>query len=350
MKGTTSFNVPDSFNTTGDFVMDRVHAKPNSSVKAQAELLRGIARQLRFHRDWEKNDFDEQMSTVQLEDLASEIPKGAIEYSLFPKDLIFALSLGNAGAILQNVIRKSSPAFLVMTNKPVLWGERYEEIGTDNLATVAGLVSIENGKRGKSVRTADIARYVLALSEFMDATEGMEKTKASPLTALNSDGKPMLNDVLEARRYMKLFQMGLTNFLVFATCGRTDTACVKGSVHGQYSIENGKLVPVKSPITLENQALVIRAIIASARTLGMSVFNPTALDAYFFMNEKLWDEKRQFYAVDLNEQGETGRAPNIVELAQALVAGSELAPLMGTESRHQWEKISMPWIHALQDL
>ena len=344
-KGTTSFAVPDAFTSTGDFVMDRARANANSSVRAQAELLRGIARQIRYHRDWVKNDFDEQLGSVQVEDLASEIPKGAVDYSLFPKDMIFALALGDAGAILQNVIRELSPAFVFTPGKDVMWGNRYKDFSTDNLSTIAGLVSIENGVRSSSVRTADIARFVLALSEFMEATEGMENTKAPPLKVMGDDGVPLMTTVLDARNYIKLFQMGLTNFLIHAQSA-------DGSVHGQFRLQNNRLVKVDGPIRLEDQVLAIRAMTASAKSLYLPVFRWAALDAYYFLNKSMWDRKQQFYAPELPAPGKpvVSRQLNMKELALALSAIDELAPHMPTESRQQWEKIARPWVRALADL
>ncbi|MGZ6466425.1 MAG: hypothetical protein ACXWQJ_04015 [Bdellovibrionota bacterium] len=339
LKGTTSFAVPDTFTGNPDFFMDRTKAKRSASVGAQAELLRGLARQIRFHRDWEKNIFDDELSTIQVEDIAPEIPKGAVEMSFFPKELIFALALGDSAAILQNMIRPSSTAFLVMPDGELMWGDRYKEIADGKLSAVAGLVSIENGIRGKTVRTGEIARYILALSEFLDATEGIEQTKASPLLATDSDGKRILDELNDGRRYMRLLQMGLTNFLV------SQAQQKDGSMISTFSLEGGHLSKVDGALSLEDQALAIRALNASARSLELPIFRWAALDTYYAMNKKFWDPNRQFYTASV---GGRARALSLREVTLTLLAGNELAPHMKAASQAQWEKISGPWITAIE--
>lgn len=343
LKGETSFSVPDQFTASTDFFMDRANAKRGSSIAAQAELLRGIARQVKFHRDWEQNIFDEELTPIQVEDLASEIPKGAVELSVFPKDLIFSLALGDAAALLQNIIRPSSPAFLLMPDGELLWGNRYKEIQEGKVSAIAGLVSFENGKRGNTVKTAEIARYVLALSEFLEATEGIENTKASPLLATDSDGKRIVDQVADARRYLRLFQMGLVNFLV-SVAQQKD-----GTMHGKFTLEGGKLNKIPGPITLEDQALAVRALLAGAHSLDLPIFRWAALDTYYAMNRRFWDRKAQFYTAGLLADGAKARNANLREVTSTLIAINELAPHMSSESRAQWEKISAHWTRALED-
>jgi hypothetical protein len=342
LKGTTSFAVPDSFVANPDFFTDRANVRKNSSVAAQAELLRGIARQIRFHRDWEKNVFDEALGSIQVEDLAPEIPKGAVDLSIFPKDLIFALALGDAGGLLQNIVRPASPAFLLLPSGELLWGDHYKEIGEGKVSTIAGLVSIENGARGKTVRTAEIARYILALSEFLEATEGVENTKAGPLLATDSDGVRLVDQLADARRYLRLLQMGLTNFLVAVAQEKS------GAVKGVFTLENGKLVASGTPLALDDQLLAIRALLASAKSLDLPIFRWAALDAYYFLNRKFWDKRAGFYSPAVVTAAEKPNKASLNQVTLALLTGNELAPYMNTESRAQWEKISDPWIKALE--
>lgn len=349
LKGDTSFLVPDSFSASSDFFMDRANAKHNSSVGAQAELLRGIARQVKFHRDWEQNVFDEKLSVVKAEELAPEIPDGAVDLSIFPKDLIFSLAVADAASILQNIVRPSSPAFLLLPDGQLLWGDKYKEISVDKVSTIAGLVSIENGVRGKTVRTAEVARYILALSEFLDATEGVEQTKAAPLLKLIPDPDDenkttrIVDQLAKARTYLRLLQMGLTNFLV-SVAQQKD-----GAVNGQFSLETGKLQRVDSPLSLEDHVLTIRALNASAKSLDLPIFRWAALDAYYYLNKKFWDRRTQFYSAALTANGANGRAVNLRELTLTLLSINELAPHMNMESRAQWDQISKKWMRALED-
>lgn len=341
----TSFGVPDQFIANSSFMMDRKNVEQTTSVGAQAVLLKGISRTIRFHRDWDKNQYDLSLGSIQMNELLTEFPGGeTITSPLFPKDIVFALSLGNAGAMLQNMILDLSPAFLLLDKGELLWGNQYREIKGGKVSTVAGLVSIVNGHRSGQVKTADIARYVLALDEFMGATEGMEQTTSSVLRAPSDEGRStLIADLVEIRKKLMLLQMGLTNYLVYVAQQKG------GGFAASFQLKN-TLVPEAGPQRLEDQALAIRALLASASRLELPLFRMAALDAFYNLNRSFFDSSRQFYASELNEAGKPGKPAPIKEVALTLLAGEELSAHMPGEARTQWEKLSAPWIRALQEL
>lgn len=345
MTGKTSFSVPDSFTATDGFVMARENTPKTATVAAQAELLRGISRQIRFHRDWETNQFDTSIGAIRMKELLKDIPGGeAIDGALFPKDIMFALSLGNAGAMLQNLILDLTPAFLLLDKNEVLWGNRYQEIKGAKVSTVAGLVSIVNGQRGTTVKTADLARFVLALDEFMGATEGMEQTASALLREPTNEGKStVVADLVEIRKKLMLLQMGLTNYLVYVAQQQG------GSFAGTFELGSG-LQKVDTPLRLEDQVLPIRALLASASRLELPLFRWAALDAFYGMNKNFFDPARQFYASELGADGKPAKAARLLEIVMTLQAGEELSAFMPSETRQQWEKLSAPWLRALQEL
>jgi len=345
MTGTTSFAVPDEFVANGSFMMNRKNASRTASVMGQAELLKGISRQIRFHRDWEKNLYDISLGSIQMKELLSDMPGAeAISTSLLPKDIIFTLALGNAGAMLQNMIYELSPAFLVLEKGGVLWGNQYKEIKGDNVSAVAGLVSIENGKRTDLVKTADLARYVLALDEFMGATEGMEQTNSSVLKSPTDEGKStMIADLVEIRKKLLLLQMGLSNYLVSVAQQKGGGIAESFRVASSLSLHQG----VKR---LEDHTLTIRALLASATRLELPLFRKAALDAFYNLNRSFFDPTKQFYAAELDEEGKPAKAATIQEISLTLLAGEELSAHMPSETRSQWERMSAPWIRAFQEL
>src|SRR5690606_22713616 len=219
--------------------------------------------------------------------------------SAFPKEIIFTLAVGGAGAILQNVIQDLSPAFLILPSGELLWGDQYEKIGDgpENLSTVAGVVDIVDGKRGNTVQTAAVARYILALNEFILATEGIENTKSPLLLEKDEEGRTVLEQLEEARNYLRLFQMGLTNFLVHVAQNEED-----GGFYSTYTIGEDLKATKRAPQerSLMVQALAIRALMASAEHLGLPLYAWSARDAYHFMNKKMWDKDSQFYARGLS--------------------------------------------------
>ncbi len=342
----TSFAVPDKFSAGPSFLMNRNSASKSVSVSAQADLLRGVSRQIHFLRDWESNQFDTSIGSVRMNELLKDIPGGdAVDGALFPKDILFALSLGNAGAILQNLVLDLSPAFLFLDKGEILWGNQYQEIKGAKVSTVAGLVSLVNGKRDSTVRTSDIARYVLALDEFMGATESMEKTNSALLRTPTNDGKSnLISDLLEIRKKLMLLQMGLTNFLVHIA------QQPGGSLAGTFELGGALKRSDGGNLHLEDQVLAIRALLASAARLELPLFRWAALDAFYGLNKQFFDPNRQFYASEVESSGKPVRAARLLEIAMTLQAGEELSTYMPSETRQQWERLSAPWLRALQEL
>lgn len=344
LAGKTSFAVPDKFVANENFILNRDLAKPNVSVAAQAELIRGISKQIAMVKDWEKTAFDDSLSKFQVEDLVKEIPVGAVGISAFPKDIIFTISIATAGAILQNIVLDLSPAFLMLPDGRLIWGKEYEEIGKgpENTSAIAGLVNIENGKKGKIVKTADIARYILALDEFQRATEGLEKTASKQLQKVNSKGKTLVEQLVEVRGYMRLMQAALSNYLVIIAQDKD------GGFYGQSTLD-GKILKPEGPRYLEDQALAVRALVASSYTLQLPPFLWAAMDSYYFTNRSLWDKEKQFYANSVSAEGIKSGKPNLLEIVSTLRSFHELAPSMETDVRAQWDRIALPWQKALEE-
>jgi hypothetical protein len=341
----SSFAVPDAFQVKPDLAMDRVRASANSSVAAQAELLRGVSAQIKYLRDWEKNEFDEVLSSVQVEDLAPDVPKGAVNESAFPKRLLFALAVGNAAIQLQNITKNLSPAFLILPEGEFLWGNQYREISEGKVSAVAGMVNIENGKRGTVVRTVDIARYILAMDAFLDATEGVENTNSEPLLEKSGDDSSVIDQLTEARKYLRLFMMGLTNYLVYVAQDKD------GGFHGYHILKPGVGTErVPDGRILQDQALAIRALSVSAKRLKMGIYSWAALDGYYFLNRSFWDSKNQFYVSKVGQGGNKIGTPNLLEVANTIRALRELQGFMPLGSRVQWQKIERPWTQALDSL
>lgn len=341
LSDTTPFYVPNSIVLHPGFAFERDAVKLDSSVASQAELLRGISNQMNLLRDWEKGDFDTALGNIPIEDVAKEIPAGVIGMGLFPKDILYALGLGNAGAILQNVILENSPAFLLLSKDELLWGNDYKKIGEGKVSTIAGLVDIVDGKRTSVVRTKDIARFILALDAFLQASDGIENSRSGPLLEKNSDGVTVLEQISDARKYLRLFILGLTNFLVDVAKDKEE-----GGFYSEFDLSNG-LTRTSDQKDLLTQALAIRAILASSKQLDLEIFHWTALDGYYFLNKNMWDANLQFYKRTNNVSSDN---PSIFEIAEMLRAGNELSEVMNVESRNQWSRISGPWHEMFIDL
>ncbi|MCO5143987.1 MAG: hypothetical protein M9962_12930 [Oligoflexia bacterium] len=342
LSDTVPYFVPDTAMIHPGYVFDRKKVKLNSSVVSQAELLRGISSQIKLLRDWEKNEFDSALGNVPIEEVIKEIPAGSVGINLFPKDILFALSVGSAGAILQNIILENSPAFLVLSKDELLWGNDYKKIGEGKVSTVAGLVDIVDGKRTNLVHTKDIARFILALDAFLEASEGIENSQSGPLLEKNSEGLTVLEQLVDARKYLRLFMLGLTNFLVDVAKDKKE-----GGFYSTFDLSLG-LARTSDQKDLQTQALAIRAILASSKQLDLEIFHWTALDGYYYLNKKMWDSELQFYK--RTDGSENSEKPNLTEISEMIRAGNELSEIMDTDSRNQWTRIARPWHEMLIDL
>jgi hypothetical protein len=144
------FAVPDSFTVAQDLTPTiSESAGKNVSVKAQAELLRGLAAMTRYFRDWKKNGFDDSLGAVQVGHLIKDLPAGSVTSGLFPKDSFFALGVANAASILTNMTKRLSPVFLIDITRKTTWANDRSD-DSDQPATMAGIVDIVGGKRHAS--------------------------------------------------------------------------------------------------------------------------------------------------------------------------------------------------------
>jgi hypothetical protein len=340
LQGKVPFAIPNQLSFQKNLQLNRATVKAASSVMSQAEILRGLARQIKFHRDWETNSFDSALGKYLAEELVAEAPQGAIGESIFPKSVIFSLAVGNAGALLQNIVLPSSPAFLLLPEGELLWGERYEEIGEGRISTVAGLVDIVNGQRASRVDTLAVARFSLALNEFIDATEGIENSNAAPLKERLDSGKTVLDEVVRARRYLRLFQLGLTNYLT--SVAQTSRGGFRRYVDLS---ELGEPKKDSGGEDLITTATAIRALVASSNRFEMRVFSWAALDGYYFMNRNLWDRQWQFYRTS----PEANAAPDLSQVSEVLMALHALKPFMPVGAQQQFENLANPWLRALAE-
>lgn len=336
---TSGYAVPDALRVASSGSTGYNTKYVDASVRGQAELLRGLSAMIRAFRDWEKSKFDDALGKVTIGELITEMPAEGITEKLFPKDTFFALSVGNAGAILQNMTKKMSPVFLVGTNKKVVWSNDLESTKDGDPTTIAGVVDIVDGKRADSVRTKNVARFLLAVAEFLEATEGIERTKADVLREKTSDGRTAVEQLVEAREDIKLLALGLANFL--SNQVQQKDGGFRAS-YNQAKIEK----QADEPRTLIDQALGVMALARVGDALDKDIYRWAAMDGLAFMNRAMWNPKLGFYR---SVEG-TDNPPSFDEVTAALLAGEKIRLLLPEASRTQWDRIAAPWYAAFETL
>ncbi|MES2962730.1 MAG: hypothetical protein V4760_02495 [Bdellovibrionota bacterium] len=335
----TGYVVPDALRVAKDASTTFDSKQVDASVRGQAELLRGLSALIRSFRDWEKSPFDEALGKVAIGELITEMPAEGLTQKLFPKDTFFALSVGNAGAILSNMTKTLSPVFLVGTNNKVVWSNDLETTDDGDPTTIAGVVDIVAGKRADSVRTKNVARFLLAVAEFLEATEGIERTKSDVLLEKGANGKSPIDQLVDAREDIKLLALGLANFL------SNQVQQKDGGFRASYN--QAKIeAQANEPRTLIDQALGVMALARVGDALDKDIYRWAAMDGLAFMNRVLWNPKVGFYR---SVEG-TDTAPSFDEVTAALMAGERIRVFLPEKSRAQWDRLAGPWYTAFEEL
>jgi hypothetical protein len=372
----TGFAMPDSLLVTPDFdLLQNPEMKVNA--RAQADLLRGFSTMTAYFRDWQTNAFDSSLGKATVGQYVGDLPAASIKEKLFPKDMMFSVSIGNASVLLQNIRKKLTPIFMIDTDSKLSWADDTRADGASPL-TMAGVVDLVNGKRDVSANSLDVSSYILALIEFVEATEGVENTKASVLLEKGKDGTTALQTLVKARADLRLAIVALSNFLSHQMQDKD------GGIRQSFSLDKVKTED-SEPRTLLDQAMAIRALVRASAFLKTDIYRWAALDVLAFMNRSLFDRSLGFYRSYemLGEMlgeipGVTGAAPNtpgiqqtgaktakpkpttvvilkkqntwvLEEVTATLLAGEQLKAYMPDQSRKQWDHISAPWLAAFEN-
>ena len=332
----TSFRIPDSLELSGHFhfAPGQKYAK-DFSAENFALQLHGLNAFLRMTRDWETSRFDEYLGGIQVQDVTHDAEDDALKQPLFPKDMLFALNLGAAAVLFQDLTKKATPVFLYTLEGPVIWADSY---GTSpNNAVMAGIVNIADGERVTQVDAAGLAQLILSASEFLEVTKDAEKTKASILLEVPENGtEAPLQSLLQGQKDLKLLVIALSNLLSNKLIS-TDKLVVP-------RFDYVKVESSSQAYRLKDQALAMRALIATYKLTGIEAYLWSAQDVYFAMNKKMFNMKREFYVSTGEDKAEFR---DTVMVLQAL---AELRPYLPASSIPQINRVMKPWLESLKAL
>ncbi len=315
----------------------------NVSVRGQAALLQGLSDTISYLRDWKKskNGFEEGLGAFTIADALklgevipadTEVTEGPFMMKMFDKSTMFAFAIANAATVLGNTQKAMTPFYLVSRNEKVKWMDDGRDSGT---RATAGIVDIVNGRRTSITKIGDIARYILAVSSFLNATDGIEKTKSSLLKSPDETGRRKLDDLIEAREKLKMLLTALANMLS-GTLQQAD-----GSFAAQFNVETRKTSGHASAV---DTALAIEALVKVGNEFEAQVYSTAAIEGYFAMNRTLWNKDLKFYAQEAGKQV----VPSYNELISIINSIDTLAPHMPSESKSQWRSIAKNWVSALE--
>ncbi|WP_374075603.1 hypothetical protein [Bdellovibrio bacteriovorus] len=331
-----SYRIPDKIRMQDAFHADeKMVYEKNFSAAAFADQIKGLSHMLRLTADWKETNFDHILGKIKAQELTEEIQSEALNRSLFPKDMLFALNIGDVAVLLQDITKKATPVFLLTLDNNVLWADQYAD--STETAIMAGIVDIKDGRKSNVVHAQDVAKFLLAIADFLEATEGVENTKSAILLTKDDQGVAPLDALLDGRRDLKLLVVALANFI------SNQLMTQKSLLQAHYYL-NEKERANNPEFLVEEQIHGIRALLKAWEITELDVYLWSAQEIYYSMNKQLYNQKERFY---VNGDGSKLDFPQKVN---ALLALLELKPHLPKASQVQLAKISTPWLKALEDL
>jgi hypothetical protein len=331
------YAVPDRIFLAKGNEKSSVEASHDFSARTQAELLLGFSRLLGYTQDWKINAFDQTLGKIRMADLISEFKALELDQSLFPKDLIYTLVLGNAANILRNLSKDLSPLLLVtQSGEYVPYSKSQGDIFDSTLA--AGFIDWRDGKPQAEISLMAVTSWIKALVEFYKATEGVEQTKSEILrTKSGAENKSPLEDLLESRKQVRNLILVAVNFL------NSWMRDKNGFFVERFNWREGKVIDSTYPNLLD-QVDAMEALLAASQIINPKVPLTVAVETYFSLNRSFFSDELRFYAaqppVDAKEQ-KALTAPQVIQVLDVLIKLKEFLP---QESQEQLEEILRPWL------
>lgn len=328
----TYFAIPDQLEISDIFKPIDSLTK-TMTVRGQAELIRGVSSMLMYFKDW-KNIQDEY-----------DMGLGKIEYQGFrvlPRDAFVNLSLGILSVPLRNLTRTQSP--LIVFDQ---WGKEIslndDEVKKEQWKVSAAMTDLTEDGPSKIVKSSDLAYLILAIDKFADATDGIEKSKASVVAPKGKKDRSTLESIQKGKKQLLQLMVGLSNFIISRFQDQD------GGFWSEYSLDNKRILKNKSR-SFEDQIIIIQALLKTYNRWGGEGARWSAVDSYYFMNQKLWDDRVGFYSPDENSNGLVVK-PHI--FVSALRTIKILTPLISdslsrTQASEIYEVLNQKWIDWLK--
>lgn len=334
-----AFSVTDILSMKHGFLINAVApAEINLSALGQAELLRGISRMMNYLKDWQVTNFESSLGLVKAKNLVPEFDIDELDRPLFPKAELYTLALADAAVLLKNITKNYSQFFVVDLYNKTKWVNEFD-FKNGETSALAGVVDIKSGHRANTVQAEDVSRWIIAICDFLKATEGIENTKSKILLDSDSAGHKPLDSIIQARKDLRLLLIGLSNFLSSHLLGPD------GLVLNSFDIVEFKS-DLKKNVKVLDQALAIRALLAAAQVTKVNLYEVSAIEIYYKMNNTLYNPKTRFYS-NLGVADRTIPLPVALDIVLAL---SELKPLLPLDSQKQLTWILQPWYAGFKTL
>lgn len=250
---------------------------------------------LRFFQDWNQpDDYDKGMGS----ELFSNV-------QVFPKHAFVNLTIALATAPIRGLTKLNTNLYLFDLNDSELvnWAEKgMPDQGGDSPIAFAAITDIINQVHSRVTSSEDLARFILAIDEFLSATEGIENTQATVINPPFVKEKENLNSLLEGRRLLKLMVAGVSNILTSRLQDKD------GGMWDYFDLDKKEVVREERGRSLKTQLYVIEALLKNYELWGGRGAHLAALESYHFINNALFDENMGVYRA-YEKEGDLGLRP-----------------------------------------
>lgn len=321
---TQPFYIQNLFNIDTKFRIYQNTDTASMSVENQAQLLNGLSKFIYYFSDWNKTAFDQQLGNVRIKDILPELDNDAANKSLFPKESLVALALGNAAVLLKNLTKELSPLFLMSVSNKILWSDEY--LKTDNFDTTvtAGIVDIVNSQRQSVVYAKSVSEYLIALTEFYKSITGIQNTNSAYI-------KNSIDDLLDGKQKIKLLIIALSNYISHDL------------MNLNFQIKTSSL---SSEVKVSDQFAAIEALVSSYEITGIDVYLWSAMEIYYSMNNRNFNKTLGFY-LNNNSTSEINKI-NALSISEGLAALNKLYAYLPSASQAQLNRVMLPWFSSLE--
>ncbi|MCC6277399.1 MAG: hypothetical protein IT289_05740 [Oligoflexia bacterium] len=323
------FAIPDRLIFRDSAELDeQTYSQLQVSAEQQMELLRGLVSVIRFVSPWRQSPFDQQLGTLRIKQIPFEV---------FSKPTLFKMAVGLSEVIFQNM---KSHMVRVVDENLGLWmvDEKTDPNGPKRVgAVVTDLVSLV---KNNSVSSGDLARALLAMTEFYEATLGIESVTDPKLQSI-------VKSVVESRPEIKKLIMGLALFL------SNQMVLVDGGVASEFDF-NSKL-PSRIPRKLSDQLITATALLKLGNLFQTDLFRLRAVDVYYFMNRQLWSGVLGFYKQVEGDDTlrvkleDVATALSLVNRLQGFIQSFLTQSPMASESLSQLRRLESLWTERFMD-
>ena len=271
------FSLPDRIwlGAKGDYYdLSLVSEQRGFSVDGQAGLLQAGTHLMQLMADWEESPLDEEIHQIEYQGVG-----------FFPKESLIEMGLGIASVVLRNLTKKGLVLF--DKNRQVL------KVDADNVSEVASqvtsaaLVSLQSGEELSEVKTREMAKYMLALYDFIREAERVSLSRANSMIFVHpSLGTSVQTELAKATSLLRKLYIGMANFL----SSRTQSSDFLFS--DSFDLKTNRASDAKS---LSTQVYARLALLRAKELWGADLYLWAAIDNYFATNLRFLDKRTGLY-------------------------------------------------------